>query len=182
MIVCQRIITMTCKICGGVLWQFERVFFSDVFEHYEEVCANVVLDCSHTFHAKCQVRCGASCFICKTLPARYELVVHYRTRNIDNYVELKNLGDDKCAICLEKWNKFQSLPESNQNHQSERYSYVRLECGHTFHDTCFQRWTMRSYLCPKCRGDWKSYASVSYEKSTRTLNTYKKLCRYARPS
>lgn len=42
----------------------------------------------------------------------------------------------QCAVCL--------LPMSQTNSR-------RLDCGHTFHLNCIDRWKRRSHTCPMCR-------------------------------
>lgn len=44
--------------------------------------------------------------------------------------------EDDCSVCL--------MQMSGSNSR-------RLECGHTFHTSCLQRWKLRSSTCPVCR-------------------------------
>jgi hypothetical protein len=44
--------------------------------------------------------------------------------------------DETCAVCLTHMN------ETNSR---------RLDCGHSFHTQCINRWKRTSYTCPMCR-------------------------------
>lgn len=43
---------------------------------------------------------------------------------------------DQCSVCL-----VQMTPQNSR----------RLDCGHTFHSGCLERWKRRSHTCPMCR-------------------------------
>lgn len=43
----------------------------------------------------------------------------------------------QCSVCL----------SHNMNQTNSR----TLECGHTFHKNCLERWKLRSHTCPMCR-------------------------------
>lgn len=40
----------------------------------------------------------------------------------------------ECSICLQEYRTF-----------------IRLKCGHKFHEKCIKNWSQESYRCPLCR-------------------------------
>jgi hypothetical protein len=61
-------------------------------------------------------------------------------KNIGKYKKIKELGEicPECSICLEEFK------------QGEYYR--KLECTHTFHKKCIDRWFKRDHSdCPLCR-------------------------------
>lgn len=65
----------------------------------------------------------------------------------------------QCAVC------FSGMNETNSR---------KLDCGHTFHSSCIDRWKRRSHTCPMCRApfDLPMYrVRVTIEPEGRTMET-----------
>ena len=158
-----------CKICLDPLWRLGHVTQTDLPEHHVEVCMVVRLNCGHFFHRRCLAGVGSICFECGLLPKTCELITHYKTRNRDSYPNpstVKRLNNKDCTICLEPWNLFKPRPCDSRFRYVKVRSVIRLDCGHTFHARCFERWFDENPLCPNCRRDWGEYASVRNEISS----------------
>eukprot|EP00966_Prymnesium_polylepis_P261356 6036998-Prymnesium_polylepis.1 len=50
-------------------------------------------------------------------------------------------GESECSICLEALDRSDSSAPILQT----------LQCGHTFHESCIQKWRRREWRCPMCR-------------------------------
>lgn len=68
-------------------------------------------------------------------------------------------NSDQCSIC------FGVMNESNSR---------KLDCGHTYHKQCIERWKMRSLTCPICRTPFdqpKYKVRVTIEPDGRSMET-----------
>ena len=58
----------------------------------------------------------------------------------------ENRSFEECSIC------FEDIDESNKK---------ILECGHTFHTDCINKWTKVNPICPYCRKYMQTYFNCS---------------------
>lgn len=61
----------------------------------------------------------------------------------NNILNLQNDLNNVCAICLEFYNKGNTLQFFN--------------CGHYFHTECVQPWIIKNNICPTCRTNINSF-------------------------
>ena len=160
---------MTCKICSQPLWLLEYILQKELPNHNVEVSTLIGLKCGHVYHRRCLARAEGVCTQCEIRPKVYTLITHCRTSNRDDYIhpqEVKQMSEKVCTICLEPWNIFQEESRYLFTYYQVRAT-IRLDCGHTFHTVCFERWFDENPRCPNCRRDWQKYASVKDEVYTR---------------
>jgi hypothetical protein len=86
-----------------------------------------------------------SCFYDKKDGEPIGFKVYTKSQGQFPYFLIDDVTDEECSICSEK------LQKKNNN------KYVKLQCGHTFHEKCFKQWEHTKWAegsspnCPMCR-------------------------------
>lgn len=106
-----------CECCNNGIKKHENV---------------IKLNCNHNYHYSCYF----SKMLNKVEDFKLNIQQCQKCNNKLN-VDVLNIKNDVCSICLEKYN--------------HGYDICKLKCNHEFHYNCISRWGLNKNTCPLCR-------------------------------
>ena len=65
---------------------------------------------------------------------KYQYKIKNKKVKVFYMVDINNINQECCTICLEKPDKA-----------------IQLKCGHVFHKECINQWLPKNKTCPNCR-------------------------------
>lgn len=67
---------------------------------------------------------------------------NYRMLKMQDQVDLNETQNEECAICLQPFDEDELIRE--------------IQCGHIYHQTCLDGWSIKNNTCPLCRQPLKT--------------------------